>query len=114
MTTDSRECSGWLTHLTRPLRVKNGPTLRTLTDLRAFILREPEAVHKRKVWQCACELLLAAAERNGDIGAVTEKAELALFLEARLLPVRPESALTFGVTAENAQSVFAAVSQSAA
>jgi hypothetical protein len=33
-----------------------------------------------------CELLLAAAERDGDIGAVTEKVELALFLEARLGP----------------------------
>jgi hypothetical protein len=114
MTTDSPECSGWPKHLTRPLRVKNGPTLRTLNDLRAFILSEPKAVHERKLWQCACELLLAAAERDGDVGAVTEKAELALFLEARLLPVRPESALASGISAKNARNVFAGMSQSAA
>lgn len=83
----SHECSAWPAHLTRPVQVKNGPTLRTLDDLRAFILSEPKAVQERKIWQCACELLLAAAEGDGDIGAVTEKVELALFLEARLLPV---------------------------
>ena len=86
----SLECPKWPAHLTRPVRVKNGPTLRTLHDLRAFILSEPKAVHGRKVWQCACELLLAAAERHGDIGAATEKVELALFLEARLLPAPPD------------------------
>jgi hypothetical protein len=85
----SRECRGWSAHLTRPVRVKNGPTLRTLDDLRAFILSEPKAVHGRKTWQCAWELLLAAAERDGDIGVVTEKIELALFLESRWLPAPP-------------------------
>jgi hypothetical protein len=79
----------WSAFLTRPVRVKNGPTLRTLDDLRDFILNEPTALQERKPWQCACELLLAAAERDGDIGVVTEKIELALFLESRWLPARP-------------------------
>ena len=85
--------SHWSAPLTLPVRVKHGPTMRSLHDLRAFILTEAERLHKRKVWQCACELLLATAEGDGDIGAVTEKVELALFLEARLLPRRPESTL---------------------
>jgi hypothetical protein len=33
------------------------------------------------------ELLLAAANRDGDIRAVTEKVELAPFLDGRLLPM---------------------------
>jgi hypothetical protein len=83
-------CPDWSAVLMRPVGVKNGPTLRTLQDLRAFILGEPEAVHQRKVWQCACELLLTAASRSAgaEIRAVTEKVELALLLEARLLPAR--------------------------
>lgn len=75
--------SGWPAPLTRPLRVKNGPTLRTLHDFQVFILSEPKALQGRKIWQCACELLLAAAARECAIGLVTEKAELALFLEGR-------------------------------
>ncbi len=86
MTSDSAQYACWRAALTRPLRVKNGATLRTLHDLRVFILSDPKAVHGRKIWQCACELLLAAAARECAIGLVTEKAELALFLEGRLLP----------------------------
>jgi hypothetical protein len=89
MTTASHECTGWPAHLTRPVRVKNGPTLRTLSDLRAFIISQPKPVHESKVWRCACQLLLAAAERDGDIRAVTEKVELALFLDSRWLPAPP-------------------------
>jgi hypothetical protein len=46
--------SGWPAHLTRPVQVKNGPTLRALDDLRAYILSGPKAVRERKLWQCAC------------------------------------------------------------
>ena len=46
--------SGWPDHLTRPVQVKNGPTLRALDDLRAYILSGPKAVRERKLWQCAC------------------------------------------------------------
>lgn len=77
---------GWFAPLTRPIRVKNGQTLRMLADLRGFILHQPPTVHERKTWQGACELLRAAADGDGDVGAVTEKVELALFLESRWLP----------------------------
>jgi hypothetical protein len=82
---------GWSAPLTRPIRVKNGPTLRSLADLRGFIIRQPPTVHERKTWQSACELLRAAAEGSGDVGAVTEKFELALFLESRWLPAHRNS-----------------------
>jgi hypothetical protein len=87
--------------------------LRTLNDLRAFILSEPKAVQERKIWQCAYELLLAAAERDGDIEAVTEKVELALFLDARLLPVITASLPAPGINAERATKLLAAVFASA-
>ena len=58
-------------------------------------------------------LLLAAAERDGDIEAVTEKVELALFLDARLLPVITASLPAPGINAERATKLLAAVSASA-
>jgi hypothetical protein len=73
--------------ISHAFRLRNGPILRTLIDLRAFILSEPKAVQERNIWQCASELLLTAAKHDGDIGAVTEKVELALFLDERLLPM---------------------------
>ena len=110
----SRECPAWRAHLTRPVRVKNGPTLRTLKDLRAFILSEPKAAQERKIWQCASKLLLAAAERDRDIGAVTEKVELALFLDGKLLPVATASLPVSVINAERARELLAAVSASRA
>jgi hypothetical protein len=86
-------------------RVKNGPTLRTL---KAFILSEPKAVQERKIWQCASKLLLAAAERDRDIGAVTEKVELALFLDGKLLPVATASLPVSVINAERARKLLAA------
>jgi hypothetical protein len=60
------------------------------------------------------QLLLAAAERDGDIGAVTEKVELALFLDARLLPVATASLPVSVINAERARKLLAAVSASRA
>jgi hypothetical protein len=58
------------------------------------------------------QLLLAATERDGDIGAVTEKIELALFLEGRLGPM-PSSRLPGSViSAECVRKVLAAGSLS--
>jgi hypothetical protein len=83
--TASAEGAGWAAPLKRPIRVKNGPTLRTLDDARGFIWSEPGTILRRKIWRCGYALLLFAAKRGGDIGAATEKVELALFLESRLL-----------------------------
>jgi ABC-type taurine transport system ATPase subunit len=75
----------WSARLSRPISVKNGPMLRTLYDVRVFILDQPEGTQERQSWQKARELLLAAAEHRGVVEAVTRQVEAALFLEARLV-----------------------------
>jgi len=42
--------------------VKDGPTLRTLYDVWAFMLGLPEATQLRQSWQKAAELLMAASD----------------------------------------------------
>src|SRR6266446_2378597 len=51
----------WSARLTRPISVKDGPVLRTLHDVRVFILDQSEGTQEHQSWQKACELLLAAA-----------------------------------------------------
>ena len=63
--------------------LKDGTTLATLADVRAFILKEPEHIQERGSWQRATELIILAAERDGSIEAATLQIEDALFLEAR-------------------------------
>jgi hypothetical protein len=79
-----RECRGWPAHLTRPALVKNGPTLRTLDGLRAFPQRTESCARAQRM----AMRLRTPIGRDGDIGAVTEKVELALSLELRWLPMR--------------------------
>jgi hypothetical protein len=50
------------------------------------VLGLPEGVQLRQSWQKAAELLIAAADGNGDIDAATRQIEVALFLEAQLGP----------------------------
>ena len=76
----------WSARLTRPISVKDGPVLRTLHDVRVFILDQSEGTQEHQSWQKACELLLAAAEHRGVVEA--GQVESALFLEARLLLIR--------------------------
>jgi ABC-type taurine transport system ATPase subunit len=59
--------------------------LRTLHDVRVFILDQPEGTQEHQSWQKARELLLAAVEHRGVVEAVTRQVEAALFLEARLV-----------------------------
>jgi hypothetical protein len=80
----TRKHPRWSTSLARPIMVKDGPTLRTLHDVRAFMLGLPEGIQLRQSWQKAAELLIAAADGNGDVDATTRQTELALFLEAKL------------------------------
>jgi ABC-type taurine transport system ATPase subunit len=68
--------------------------LRTLPDVRLFILDQPAGIRERQLWQRAWELLLAAAEQRGVIEGVTRHVETALFFESRLVsqavrPTRP-------------------------
>jgi hypothetical protein len=43
----------------------------------------PERYQDRNSWKRATELLMQAAEQDGDIETATEQVERALFLEAR-------------------------------
>ena len=74
----------WSAPLSRPIIVKDSPTLRTLHDVRAYMLDLPEAMQLQQSWQKAAELLLAASNHAGVSEAVTRQVELALFLEAKL------------------------------
>jgi hypothetical protein len=74
---------GWSAKLTRTIVLKDGTTLATLADARAFILKQPKHIQERGSWQHAAELMILAAERGGSIEAATIQIENALFLEAR-------------------------------
>jgi hypothetical protein len=75
----------WSYRLSRPIQVKDGPTLRTLDDVRIFMLDNlPEEAQARRSWQKACEILLAAADGLADVRAVTRQVELALFLAGQV------------------------------
>ena len=66
--------------LTRPLRTKDGGTLRTVLDARTYMLALSKDRERRTQWQRAAELLLAEA----DVGALSNAVELALFYDAKL------------------------------
>ena len=71
--------TGWSAKLTRTIVLKDGTTLATLADARAFILKEPKHIQERGSWQHAAELMILAAERGGSIEAATIQIENALF-----------------------------------
>ena len=82
---------GWSTPLTRSIQVKDGPALLTLNDARVYMLDNlPENAQARQSWQKAAELLLAAADGLDDVGAATGQVELAIFLQAKLMPQENE------------------------
>jgi hypothetical protein len=68
--------------LPRPEAPRDGTELDTLADAANFILALPEHYQDRNSWKRATELLMQAAEEDGDIEAATEQFERALFLEA--------------------------------
>jgi hypothetical protein len=74
---------GWPAKLTRSIALKDCTRLVTLSDVRTFILKQPEHIQGRGSWQHAAELMILAAERGGSIEAATTQIEDALFLEAR-------------------------------
>ena len=73
----------WSARLTRSIELKDGTEIDTLADAANFILALPDHYQDRNSWKRATELLMQAAEQNGDIEAATEQLEQALFLEAR-------------------------------
>jgi hypothetical protein len=66
--------------LTRPLPTKDGGTLRTVAEARAYMLGLSKARELSARWQRAAELLLGEA----DVAAVSTQIELALFYDAKL------------------------------
>jgi hypothetical protein len=83
MPAEGHGLTGWSAKLTRTIVLKDGTTLTTLADARAFILKQPKHIQERGSWQHAAELMILAAERGGSIEAATIQIENALFLEAR-------------------------------
>ena len=71
--------------LTRPLVTKDGGTLRTLLDARAYMLALSKQRETSARWRRAAELLLAEA----DVDAVGKQIELALAYYAKLDVGRP-------------------------
>ena len=66
--------------LTRPLPTKDGGTLRTVLDARAYMLRLSKDRERSARWHRAAQLLLAKA----DVGAVSRQLELALLYDGKL------------------------------
>ena len=81
-------CRDGSSKLTRPVVIKGGPLLRTLGDVRAFMIDHlPPEDQDRVSWQRTADLLLAAAEGSAEIEACTQQIERTLFLQAKwLLP----------------------------
>src|SRR5215813_13692725 len=70
----------WSYRLSRPIPVKDGPTLRTLDDVRIFMLDNlPEEDQARRSWQKACDILSTAdlqvrtTERTVGAAAMPER-----------------------------------------
>jgi len=73
----------WSARLSQPIVTPDGKRLVTLADAHEFVLAQPESNQKRTAWQTATKLLIAAAERGGDIKAATAQVRIALYLQGR-------------------------------
>src|SRR5580698_9688528 len=58
----------WSRPLPEPIKLKDGRKIATLGQARAVMLALPERHQFRPFWQYAAELLIEAAEHNGDVG----------------------------------------------
>ena len=69
----------YLSHrLTRPLRTKDGGTLRTVLDARSYMLQLSKDRQRSAQWQRAVQLAKA------DVGAFSRQIELALVYDGKL------------------------------
>ena len=73
--------------LSYPLPTKDGEVLRTMQDVRDYLLTLPPQRERRNHWQRVCELILAEA----DMEAVTNQFHRALFMDSQLDLVAFES-----------------------
>jgi hypothetical protein len=76
----------WTDSLARTLKPRDHDPLRTLADVRAYVLDLPSRLAAHQAWQHAGELLLAAAENptRAAIEDATRQIELALFVTGLL------------------------------
>jgi hypothetical protein len=78
--------NAWRRKLARPIVLKDGTKLATLSDARAFVLARPGNVQGEKAWKRAAGLLLEAAQDSRRVEAATTEIEHALFLQGLWVP----------------------------
>jgi hypothetical protein len=66
--------------LTRPIRLKDGTTLKTVLEASHYMAALPEHIALRNTWQHAAKLILDGASPE----EITKQIEGALFVEAKL------------------------------
>jgi hypothetical protein len=77
----------WNRALTWPLHTRDGQTIKTLADARAFMLDLPAQYSERKHWQHAAGLMLESS-KGGGVYEASAQLKKALFLDMRLDVVR--------------------------
>jgi hypothetical protein len=65
---------------TRPLATRDGGTLRTILDVRAYMLHLSKDRERSAQWQRAAQLLL----KHADFAALSRQVELALFYDGKI------------------------------
>lgn len=73
----------WRRKFPKPVKVRDGPELRTLAEARAFMLGLPESRTWRNEWQWAAARLLDAS-KEGSVDEAREAVRNALFLNMML------------------------------
>lgn len=75
----------WRTALKHEVRTRDGKKLRTLADVRAYVLKLPKGRSERQYWQHMAALLLEACE-TGKTADATRQLKLALIHDGTLDP----------------------------
>ena len=78
-----RKSENWRQKLNRPVILRDGKTLRTLSDCRSYILDLDEGRAAQDKWQRAAEILFTATV-GGDLDAVSDQFERILIHENKI------------------------------
>jgi hypothetical protein len=79
----------WTRKFPKPIKLKDGRKIATLGQARELMLALPERHQSRPFWQYAAELLIEAAEHNGDVDDAAAQLSRALAAEGLLLMIGP-------------------------
>jgi len=79
-----KPAAGWSRRLSWPLTLRDGRTLRSLADARAFVLALPPDEQEYNAWQRAAALLIDAAKNGGSVEAATDQVAAAAFMQAKV------------------------------